>query len=271
MKKVSINVPVELAKLALKERKVSLVQAYLTLIHHSSGKFRRAYDLKKLLVKNGFKLRTANTLFKELKSRRWIYITQTGWVYVNGLATISEIERFQYARAVKMKASYLKKSKPFFISAHITSALKTQMRRASKTGVNLRTPGRLYLPLPLGYLSKSLNISYRTAIRYKKIAIKAKFIDCKEVNEPILNIKPVDLYWMRNQKLTHIQIILQKNKQKKIVQLGSIYTDTLKCYTRLPDLVNSKLIVGSRNRKPNRFTQALRVTKIAKLNQEDRH
>lgn len=265
MKKVAINVPVELAKLALKERKVSLVQAYLTLIHHSSGKFRRAYDLKKLLVKNGFKLRTANTLFKELKSRRWIYITQTGWVYVNGLATISEIERFQYARAVKMKASYLKKSKPFFISAHITSALKTQVRRAKKTGVNKHTPKNTFLPLPLGYLRSSLRISQRTAIRYKKLANDGRFIQAKTNKQAISSIKPRDLYYLHKYNIEYVDVIFTDSKKELKVHVKALTTDGLKVYVRRPDLVKSKLIMGSRNRKPNRFYASINCDKNCQI------
>lgn len=248
-----LKVPVEMAQFALKERKVSMIRVYLACLFLWPGKVKSVSNpIQKLASYLRISEPTVYRAFQRLKYRNWIgKDVVNGWIFIRGLNRVHSMEGWQYSRAVVMQKKHLYNIKEFFISAVISSAIKTGRKREGGTEQPRSRSLPVRFPVPVSFLEKVLNVDRRTSFRYFNIAKKAGFIDVEPNTALITNLNRNQVFLLRAIKLESVDVQLFGYPGFKQVKTSQIFINEKKVFLQKPNFCTSHLYMGKRRIKGN--------------------
>lgn len=252
-----LKIPIELSQFALRERKISQVQSYLASQFIYPGKACiSAQPAKKIASLLQISERNIYRSFDWLLSRNWMGKDSVNeWYFFRGLNRIHLMERWKYSRAVIIQEKDLHNIKPFFISAVISSAIKTGRKREGGTDQQPRRSTPIRFPVPVSFLEKVLSVSRRTAIRYFKIAKNAGFIDVYPNMKPVINLTPSDVRHLKTNDIESVTVQLIGNQEFHNKPINHLRIDRGKVFLQGVNLIQSHLLLGKRRIKEKNRAQ----------------
>ena len=268
-----LKIPVEMAQFALKERKVSNVQAYLAAQFMYPGKCRTSdnpqKEISSLLSASE---RNIYRAFDWLLSRNWMGKDSiNGWYFFRGLNRIHEIENWKYTRAVIIQIPDLQNIKPFFISAVISSAIKTGRKREGGTDQQPRRSTPIRFPVPVSFIEKVLSVSRRTAITYMKIARKSDYLKMYPNQPQVVNLTPKDVHRLRKEDIEQVKVQFIGNNNSEVVWTSQLRTNKGSVLCQKPNFYLSHLLLGKRRiKKKNQSHNSVAIKGASFENEGDK-
>ena len=263
-----LNIPVEFCQASFQGGYCSAYGAYIVLLMHTDGKVRGRAKLAAIIHRKlGVSPSTAQCQITSLLARGWI-VKGRRWFYINGLDTVATIEQYEYKRSVQCMRKDLKSLKAFFIGATITSAIQQTKRREGSSEVKKHISGQFEASLPLSFLTKSLGVSKRTAIRYKHAAVRSGYIMVREDIQPVKGLQPTDIARLHCEGVAQIKVQLKHQSGLTEVDTRSLFIKDGQVYARRPDRVCSTMVVRRRRLHPNRIYASINSDKKREKNND---
>jgi len=245
-----LKVPIELCQFALREKKVTEVQIYISGLYLYPGKARVAPDLYSTIAKL---CKCANcTVYNKvswLKKRNWIGKDDNkGWIFFRGLDRVHQIESWEYSRSAIMWERDIRTIKAFFIGAVLSSLVYTGNKGNGTDRKSRRSLPTRY-PVSISTLKQILNVSNKTAYNYRKLAQRHRYIKMTPNLRQVEGINMKDVISMKRNNIEQVNLKLFGSSQSITVQPNQLRSDKGSIYAQLPNLITPKVLMRKRNLK----------------------